>query len=160
MMFSPDLGAASVVMPSLETAARSLKVEVITAPVRDDAEIETAIIAIGREPGGGLVVPGDGFTTLRRATIISAAARNNVPAVYGGTEFARDGGLLSYDTDVVELFRRGASYVDSILRGAKPGDLPVQLPTKFEMVVNLKTAKALGLAVPPSMRLLADEVIE
>ena len=89
-----------------------------------------------------------------------AAARNNVPAVYIASDFARDGGLLSYGPDDVDIFRRAAIYVDRILRGAKPGDLPVQFPTKFEMVVNLKTVKALGLAVPPSILLRADEVIE
>ena len=92
--------------------------------------------------------------------MISAAARNNVPAVYHLSTFARDGGLLSYGFDTVDIFRRAATYVDRILRGEKPGDLPVQLPTKFEMVVNRKTAKALGLAVPPSVLLRADEVIE
>ena len=94
------------------------------------------------------------------AAIISAAARNNVPAVYGQYEHARDGGLLSYGPDSVGAFRRAASYVDRILRGEKPGDLPVQFPTKFEMVVNRKTANALGLAIPPSILLRADEVIE
>ena len=97
---------------------------------------------------------------MHRAPIISAAARNNVPAVYTYSESARDGGLLSYGPDVVDLFRRAASYVDRILRGAKPGDLPLQFPTKFEMAVNLKTAKALGLTVPPSILLRADEQIE
>jgi putative ABC transport system substrate-binding protein len=97
---------------------------------------------------------------VHRASIITAAARNNVPAVYYQSPFARDGGLLSYGPDAVDLFRRAASYVDRILRGEKSGDLPVQLPTKFEMVVNGKTAKALGLAVPPSIMLRADEVIE
>jgi len=95
-----------------------------------------------------------------RASIISAAARNNVPAVYGISYLAREGGLLSYGVDTVDLFRRAATYVDRILRGAKPSDLPVQFPTKFEMVVNLKTAKALGIAVPPSLLARADEVIE
>jgi putative ABC transport system substrate-binding protein len=102
----------------------------------------------------------DGFTGPHRAPIITAATRNNVPAVYAQSFFARDGGLLSYAVDQVDIWRRAASYVDRILRGAKPGDLPVQFPTKFEMVVNLKTAKALGLAVPPSIMLRADEVIE
>jgi len=97
---------------------------------------------------------------VHRAPIISAAARNNVPAVYGLSEVARDGGLLCYGFDQVDNFRRVASYVDRILRGEKPGDLPVQFPTKFEMAVNLKTAKALGLAVPPSILLRATEVIE
>jgi putative ABC transport system substrate-binding protein len=117
-------------------------------PVHGDLEIETAIIALGREPGGGLVVMPDVFTLVHRASIISAAARNNVPAVYDRSYFVRDGGLLSYGTDLVDDLRRAAPYVDRILRGEKPGDLPVQFPTKFEMVVNRKTATALGLAIP------------
>jgi putative ABC transport system substrate-binding protein len=102
----------------------------------------------------------DVFTNAHRAPIISAAARNNVPAVYQISTFARDGGLLSYGADPVDIYRRTAAYVDRILRGEKPGDLPVQFPTKFEMAVNLKTAKALGLTVPQSILLRADEVIE
>ena len=159
-MFNPDTAAVSAFVPSFETAAAALKVVLIIAPVHSDAEIETAIIAVGREPGGGLVQMPDGFMQVHRAPIISAAARSNVPAVYYRSEFARDGGLLSYGPDLVDPFRGAASYVDRILRGAKPADLPVQLPTKFEMVLNLKTAKALGLAVPPSILLRADEVIE
>jgi putative ABC transport system substrate-binding protein len=162
IMFNPDTSPAlAAFMSSLETAARSLKVELITAPVHSDVEIETAIIALGREPGGGLVVMGDIFMNAHRAPVISAAARNKVPAVYPLPDVARNrGGLLSYVPDQVDVFRRAASYVDRILRGAKPGDLPVQFPTKFEMVVNLKTAKALGLTVPQSILLRADEVIE
>jgi len=160
IMFNPDTTALSIHIPSLETAARSLKVVPIIAPVHTDAEIETAIIALAREPGGGLVVMPDVFTFAHRAPIISAVARNNIPAVYYQSFFARDGGLLSYGVDQVDTWRRDASYVDRILRGAKPADLPIQLPTKFEMVVNLKTARALGLAVPPSILLRADEVIE
>jgi putative tryptophan/tyrosine transport system substrate-binding protein len=159
-MFNPDTAPVSSFMPSFETAARSLKVVPITAPVHSDVEIETAIIALGREPGGGLVVMPDVFAIAHRASIISAAARNNVPAVYRFSFFARDGGLLSYGPDTVDIWRRAAIYVDRILRGAKPGDLPVHLPTKFEMVVNLKTAKALGLTVPQSILVRADEVIE
>jgi putative ABC transport system substrate-binding protein len=102
----------------------------------------------------------DAFTTVHREPIILAAAGNNVPTVYALSEFVREGGLLSYGVDVVDNFRRAASYVDRILRGEKPGDLPVQLPTKFERVVNRKTANALGLAIPPSIMLRADEVIE
>jgi putative ABC transport system substrate-binding protein len=160
IMFNPDIANASAYMPSFETAARSLRVVPIMAPVHSDAEIETAIIALGRDPGGGLVVIGDVLTLVHRAPIISAAARNNVPTVYATPDFARDGGLLSYGADPVDLFRRAATYVDRILRGDKPGDLPVQFPTKFEMVVNRKTATALGLAIPPSIMLRADEVIE
>jgi putative ABC transport system substrate-binding protein len=158
-VMNPDT-SASIYIPSFETAARSLKVVPITAAVHSDAEIETVLLALGREPGGGLVVMPDGFTLPHRAPIISAAARNNVPAVYFASTFARDGGLLSYGVDQVDLYRRAATYVDRILRGDKPGDLPVQFPTKFEMVVNLKTAKALGLAVPPVLRAIATEVIE
>ena len=161
IIFNPDFAAtASVYMTLLETAARSLKVALIPAPVHSDVEIETAITALGREPAGGLVVLTDTFMFTHRAPIILAAARNNVPAVYTGSASVRDGGLLSYGVDRVDTHRRAATYVDRILRGEKPGDLPVQFPTKFEMAVNLKTAKALGLAVPPSIRLRADEVIE
>jgi putative ABC transport system substrate-binding protein len=159
-MFNPDMSTASTFMPSLETAARSLKVALITAPVHSDVEIETAMIALGRELGGGLVVMPDPFMSAHRAPIILADSRNNVPAVYGRSDFARDGGLLSYGIDQADIWHRAAAYVDRILRGAKPAELPVQFPTKFEMVVNLKTAKALGLAVPPSIMLRATEVIE
>jgi putative ABC transport system substrate-binding protein len=159
-MFNPDTITASAYMPSLATAARSLKVEPIIAHIHSDADIETAIIALGRERGGGLVVVPDGFISLHRAAIISAAARNNVPAVFWQSDFAREGGLLSYGPDPAAMFRGAATYVDRILRGEKAGDLPVQFPTKFEMLVNLKTAKALGLAIPPSILLRVDEVIE
>jgi putative tryptophan/tyrosine transport system substrate-binding protein len=160
LMFNPDTSSISTFMPSFQTAARSLKVEPIAAPVHTDAEIETTIAALGRDPGVGLVVLPDTLTIYHRAPILSAAARNNIPAVYTLPEFAKDGGLLSYGVDTVDSYRSAATYVDRILRGAKPGDLPVQLPTKFEMVVNLKTANALGLTVPQSILLRADEVIE
>jgi putative ABC transport system substrate-binding protein len=160
IMFNPDTSPVSAFMPSLETAARSLKVVPIIASVHSDVEIETAITALGREPGGGLVIMPDTFMSAHRAPIILATARNNIPAVYPGSPTVRDGGLLSYGPDEVDLYRRAATYVDRILRGAKPGDLPVQLPTKYEMLVNLKTAKALGLTVPQSILLRADEVIE
>jgi putative ABC transport system substrate-binding protein len=160
IMINPDSTPVSTFMPSLETAARSLKIEPITTHVHSDVEIETAIIALGREPGGGLVVMPDIFMLVHRATIILATARNNVPAVYWQSAFARDGGLLSYAPNQVDPFRRAAIYVDRILRGEKPADLPVQFPTKFEMVVNLKAAKALSLTVPQSILLRADEVIE
>jgi putative ABC transport system substrate-binding protein len=160
IMFNPDAVSASIYMPSFETAARSLKVEQIIAPVHSDGEIETAIIALGREPGGGLVVLPNVLAPPHRELIISAAARNNVPAVYAASFAVREGGLLSYGPDQVDTWRQAATYVDRILRGEKPGDLPVQFPTKFEMIVNLKTAKALGLAVPPSILLRATEVVE
>jgi putative ABC transport system substrate-binding protein len=159
-MFNPDTALFLLFMPSFEMAARSLKIVPIITHIHSDVEIEVAITALGREPGGGLVVMSDAFMDAHRAQIISAAARNNVPAVYSLSDFARDGGLLSYGADRVDNYRRAATYVDRILRGAKPGDLPVQFPTKFEMAVNLKTAKALGLTVPQSILLRADEVIE
>jgi putative ABC transport system substrate-binding protein len=160
IMFNPETAPVSTFMPSFETAARSLNVVLITAPVHSDVEIETAIVALGREPGGGLFVMGDVFTFEHRASIILAAARNTVPAVYPQPEYVRDGGLFSYGLNLIDSSRQAATYVDRILRGEKPGDLPVQFPTKFEMAVNLKTAKALGLTVPQSILLRADEVIE
>jgi putative tryptophan/tyrosine transport system substrate-binding protein len=160
IMFNPDAALVSAYMPSFEAAARSLKVMPIFAPVHSDIEIEMAIIDLGREPGGGLVVMTDIFMTVHRAPTILAAGRNNVPAVYGLSQSVRDGGLLAYGIDRVDLYRRAATYVDRVLRGAKPGDLPVQFPVKYEMVINLKTAKALGLTVPQSILLRADEVIE
>jgi putative tryptophan/tyrosine transport system substrate-binding protein len=159
-MFNPDTAPVSVYMPSLEAAARSLDVVPTIAPVQSDVEIETAINALGHGPRGGLVVMPGRITWAHRTAIISAAARNNVPAVYYASGHARDGGLLSYGADEVDLWRRAASYVDRILRGAKPSELPVQFSTKFELVINLKTAKALGLTIPPNLLALADEVIE
>jgi putative tryptophan/tyrosine transport system substrate-binding protein len=160
IMSNPDTINASLYLPSLEAAARSFKVMPITAPVHSDVEIETAINALGREPGAGLVVIPDVFTLAHRATIISAATRNNVSAVYWESDFVRDGGLLSYGADFPDLDRRAATYVDRILRGAKPAELPVQLPIKFELVINLKTAKTLGLTIPPNLLAVANEVIE
>jgi putative ABC transport system substrate-binding protein len=162
IMFNPDTapGGGNYFLSSLETAARSLKTELIATPIHGDAEIELVMNSLGREPRGGLVVVADNFTLVHRTRIIVLAARNNVPAVYWSSAFARDGGLLSYGPDYVDLWRRTASYVDRILRGAKPSDLPVQLPVKFEMALNAKTAKALGLTVPQSILLRADEVIE
>jgi putative ABC transport system substrate-binding protein len=162
-MFNPDTapGGGSYYLPTFEAAARSLKVEPITAPVRSDAEIETAMTSLGREPGGGLVVMPDGaFNFVHRAQIIMSAARNNVPTVYWDSVFARDGGLLSYGIDRVDIFRRSASYVDRILKGDKPADLPVQAPIKFVMSLNAKTAKTLGLTIPETLLNTADEVIQ
>jgi putative ABC transport system substrate-binding protein len=160
IMFNPDTAPVSVYMPSFETAARSLKLVPIAAPVYDDLEIETAIVGLLREPLGGLVVMPDTFMVVHRVPIILAAARNNVPAVYPRSDYARDGGLLSYGVDQVDPWRRAATYVDRVLRGAKPSELPVQFSTKFELVINLKTAKALGLTIPPNLLAIADEVIE
>jgi putative tryptophan/tyrosine transport system substrate-binding protein len=160
IMFNPDTAPVSSFVPSFEMAARSLKVVPTIAPVRSDGEIETAINDLGRESGGGLVVLPELFTNVHRAPIILAAARNNVPAAYGISDSVKDGGLLYYGVDQVDTRRRAATYVDRILRGAKPGDLPVQFPTKFEMAVNLKTAKALSLTIPLTLLARADEVIE
>jgi putative tryptophan/tyrosine transport system substrate-binding protein len=162
MMFNPDMSpyVRSYYLPFFEAGARSLKVEPILAPVRSDAEIETAIASLGREPGGSVVVMPDAFVYFHRTPIISLAIQNNVPSVSNISSYVRDGGLLSYGPDNADVFHRAASYVDRILRGAKAAELPVQLPVKFEMAVNLKTAKTLGLEVPPSILLSADEVIE
>jgi putative ABC transport system substrate-binding protein len=162
IMFNPDTApnGGAYYMSSFEAAARFLNMESVVAPVHNDAEIEAAITSLGHEPRGGLVVPPDGFMVVHRAPIVLLTARHNVPAVYQTSVFARDGGLLSYGPDIEDIFRRSATYVDRILRGAKPEDLPVQIPVKFEMVINTKTAKALGLTVPQAILLQASEVIE
>jgi putative ABC transport system substrate-binding protein len=144
---------------SFEAAAPSLGVEPMQAPVHSDAEIETAIAALGREQAG-LVVMDDSFMSTHRGTVISQAARNIVPTIFSTVFVPKEGGLISYGTSSLDLFRRAATYVDRILHGAKPADLPVQLPTKFDLAINLKTAKALGLDVPLSLQQRADEVIE
>jgi putative tryptophan/tyrosine transport system substrate-binding protein len=161
-LFNPETapGGGSYHLPSFEAAARSLKVEPIAAPVRTDAEIEAAINSLGHGPRGGFIVDTDAFMIVHRTPIVMFAARNNVPAVYPLLAFARDGGLLSYGTDLADIYRRAASYVDRVLRGTKLADLPVQLPIKFLMALNVKTAKSLGLTVPQSILLRADEVIE
>jgi putative ABC transport system substrate-binding protein len=138
IMFNPDTaaGGGSTRLPSFEAAARSLKVEPIAAPVRSDAEIETIMTSLGREPGSGLVVETDGFVFVHHAPIILLAARNKVPTVGSIPSFARNGGLLSYGPDPADIFRRSAAYVNRILRGAKPSELPVQLPIKFVMALT------------------------
>jgi putative ABC transport system substrate-binding protein len=162
IMFNPDTApfVNSMVMPVFETAAKSFNIAPIAAPVHSDAEIETVITSLSREPGGALFGGPDTFITNHRATIISLAARNRLPAVYGPTVFARDGGFVSYGADFQDNFRRSALYVDKILRGAKPSELPVQMPVKYLLIINLKTAHALGLTVPQTLLALADEVIE
>jgi putative ABC transport system substrate-binding protein len=162
MMFNPDTAPSggSYFLPPFETGARSLNLEPIPARVRSGAEIEMFLTSFGREPSGGLIIMPDLFMQVHRALIISLAAQNNIPAVYQLSLFAREGGLLSYGPDGADLFRRAAPYVDRILRGARPADLPVQLPIKFELVINLKAANALGLVAPQSILLRADEVIE
>jgi putative tryptophan/tyrosine transport system substrate-binding protein len=161
-MVNPETspGGGSYFVAEFEAAARSLKVAPVIAVVHSDVDIEAVIAGLGREPGGGLVVTPSVFAINHRASIISLALRHNVPAVYRDVVDVKDGGLLSYGPDVGDIVRRAAPYVDRILRGAKPADLSVQLPIKFQMAINLKTAKALGLAIPESFLLRADEVIE
>jgi putative ABC transport system substrate-binding protein len=161
IMFNPDTapGGGSYFLGSFEAAARSLAVETVTARVRSDADIETAIGSLGRDRAG-LVLMTDSFIGIRQPAIISIAARNNVPAIFEVAGFARSGGLMSYGPNLADIFRRAAGHVDRILRGAKPADLPAEVPTKFDLVINLKTAKALGLSVPLTLLATADEVIE
>jgi putative tryptophan/tyrosine transport system substrate-binding protein len=162
IMFNPDTApyARSYYLPSFEAASRLFKVVPFVAPVHSEAEIETVITSLGREPGGVLVVLPDTFSQVHRAAIILLAARNNVPTAYYDNSFAKDGGLFSYGPDQVDIFRRAAPYVDRILKGEKPADLPVQAPTKYVLALNLKTAKALGLDVPATLVGRADEVVE
>jgi putative tryptophan/tyrosine transport system substrate-binding protein len=138
----------------------SLGVDLAPATIETLAEIETSIAALAREPGGGLISGADAFTVANRGLIIGLAKRYRLPAIYQFRQFAVDGGLMSYGPDTADIFRRSAAYVDRILKGEKPGDLPVQQPTKFDFVINLKTAKALGLNPPPLLLARADEVIE
>jgi putative ABC transport system substrate-binding protein len=161
LLFNPETAPFNAsILRSLEVAAPSFAVQVSAATVHDPAELEGAIAVIAREPGGGLIVGPDNFTSQHRERITALAARHRLPAVYPLRVFARSGGLLVYGVDLVEQARQAAAYVDRILKGAKPSDLPVQAPTKFELIVNLKTAKALGLAIPQSILARADEVIE
>jgi len=145
---------------SIEPAAQAVALEAFARPVHDVAELERVVAVLAREPGGGLVVMPDSFTAAHRNEIISLAIQHRVPAIYPFRFFATNGGLLSYGISLVDLFQRSASYVDRVLNGTKAGDLPVQQPTKFELVINLKTAKTLGLEVPPTLLARADEVIE
>ena len=162
LMYNPETapGAGMYFRPAFEAAAQSLSVKPISAPVHNDTEIEELISSLGQEPGGGLVVMTDGFTLVHRAIAISLTSRFKVPAIYPYAFAVKEGGLLSYAQDNLDIFRRSAPYVDRILRGEKPRVLPVQVPTKYKMGVNLKTAKALGLTVPPTLLATADEVIE
>jgi putative ABC transport system substrate-binding protein len=151
---------AEYYLTPFKAAAASFAVEAIAAPVHSTSEFGPVIAAQARAPNGGLVVMTDSFMTAHRAEITSLAARHRLPAVYPFRSFTEDGGLLSYGNDLVDSFRRAATYVDRILKGAKPSELPVQAPVKFEMVINLKTAKALGLNVPSHLQQRANEVIE
>ena len=161
VMFNPQTTTArgTLFLAVVETAARSISFEVMD--VRDADEIEQKVATFARDhPAEGLIVGPDPFTTTHRTKIVALAARYKLPAVYPYRWFATAGGLISYGTEALDQFRRAGGYVDRILRGEKPADLPVQAPTKFELVINLKTAKALGLDIPPTLIALADEVIE
>jgi len=161
LMFNPDTSPYYYLyLRSFEAESRSIAVEVTAAPVRDTAEVEEAIVKLGREPGAGLIVPPDAFTIVHRRLFIRLAQQHRLPAVYAYRAYVAQGALMSYGPEPYDLFRRSASYVDRILKGAKPADLPIQQPTKFELAINLKTAKALGLQVPDRLLALADEVIE
>jgi putative tryptophan/tyrosine transport system substrate-binding protein len=158
-IFNPDTTPYAFFNRGIERATTSLGVTVTPAPVHDDAEIEQAIAAQAREPGGGLMCLPDSFNEAHRDVIIAAATRHRLPMI-GTSTFPRSGGLMSYWLDPVDLYAQAASYIDRILRGASPADLPVQQPTKYSLVINLKTAQALGLTIPERMLELADEVIE
>lgn len=162
VIFNPQTapGGGAFFLAPFAPIARSFAVEPITAPVTDAAQIETALAPIWQQPGGGLIVMPDAFTTVRRKAIIELAAQHRFPAIYPYRYEVADGGLMSYGVDTVDLLRRAASYVDRILRGEKAGDLAVQAPVKFDLVLNLKTARALSLNVPAKLLALADAVIE
>jgi putative ABC transport system substrate-binding protein len=146
--------------PSVELAAATLSMQTFIASVHEAADIEAVVTRLAREPGGGLIIPPDTFLAFHLKLVVELAARYRLPAIYPFRYFAAAGGLVSYGPDLVDQFRRAAAYVDRILRGEKPAELPVQQPTKFEFVLNIKTAKALGLTVPDKLLALADEVIE
>jgi putative ABC transport system substrate-binding protein len=161
VIFNPETSTGGTsYLHSVETAAPLFSVEATGAPVHHAGDIELAISSLVREPGGGLIVLPDAFTASHLKQIIELAARYKLPAIYAVRDYADEGGLMTYGTDAFELYRRAASYVDQILKGANPANLPVQAQTKFGLVINLKTAKALGLTVPPSLLDRADEVIE
>jgi len=161
IMFNPEVTPTAVAFAHVAAmAARNLAIEPVVAPVHETAGIETSIVSIGREEGGALILAPDAFMFGHRRLIIGLAEQYRLPTIYQFRAFAADGGLLSYGVDPIHQFRQAAGYVDRILHGAKPADLPVQQPTKFELVINLKTAKTLGLTVPPALLTRADEVIE
>ncbi len=160
LMFNPQTAPYYPVFLREFGGAASLAVELSETPVRDGADIEAAATALAREPGGGLIVAPDPFVNTHRGLIMALAERHRLPAIYGFRQYVTEGALMSYGPDTADIVRRSASYVDRILKGEKPADLPVQAPTKFALVINLKTAKALGLSVPMTLQARADEVIE
>ena len=160
LVFSPDSAPyATQYMRAGETVAASFGVKLMSMPVHNLAELDRNMAAFAAEPDGGLIVLPDAFTANQRTSVVDLAARHRLPAMYPFRYFSALGGLVSYGFDPAEVFRRGAAYVDRVLKGAKPGDLPVQLPFKFELVINLKTAMTLGLDVPPALLTRADEVM-
>ena len=161
LMFNPDTTPFyPAFLHELEAANKSLAVELSASPVHDEAEVEAAITALAREPGGGLIAAPDAFINNHRRAIMTLTERHRLPAIYGFRQFAREGALISYGPDSGDIVRRSAGYVDRILKGERPADLPVQAPTKYELVINFKTAKALGIDVPLHLQQIADEVIE
>jgi putative ABC transport system substrate-binding protein len=161
LMFNPDTSPHYYVyLRSFEAVPRSIAVEVAATPVRDTTEVEEAFAKLGRDPGAGLIVPPDAFTLVHHQLFIRLAQQYRVPVVYSFRTYVAEGALMSYGPDGYDNFRRSASCVDRILKGAKPADLPVQQPTKFELAINLKTAKALSLQIPDRLLAIADEVIE
>jgi putative ABC transport system substrate-binding protein len=161
VLFNPATASPlQLYMPSIQAAASSHAIQASAAPLHVSDEIEGVIAAQASNPGGSLIVMPDAFNIANRDLIIALAARYGVPAIYNGTLYAESGGLITYGVDFTESFRQAAGYIDRILKGTKPGELPIQQPTKFELVINLKTAKALGLDVPLNLQQLADEVIE
>jgi putative ABC transport system substrate-binding protein len=160
VLLNPDNRTNTRILGLLEADAPHYNVKVASGPARGVVEIETAMAEWAKEPGYGVIVPSDPVTNSRRKLIIELAARYRLPAVYSLRSAVADGGLMSYGVDIVELFRKSAIYADRILRGERPAELPVQLPTKFEMVINMKTARTLGFDVPASLQATADEVIE
>jgi putative ABC transport system substrate-binding protein len=161
VIFNPETSTGGTsYLHAVETAAPLFSVAATGAPVHHAGDIELAISSLVREPGGGLIVLPDAFTASHLKQIIELAARYRLPAIYAGRDYANEGGLMTYGTDTIDLYRRAASYVDQILRGANPANLPVQAQTKFGLVINLTTANALGLTVPPSLLDRADDVIE
>ncbi|HYJ44418.1 MAG TPA: ABC transporter substrate-binding protein [Xanthobacteraceae bacterium] len=153
-------GSGASVFAAIQAVAPSLRVEVTPVNMRDAGEIESAVAAFARAPNGGLILTAAAAATFHRALIVTLAARHKLPTVYFERSFVAAGGLVSYGTDYIDQYRKAAGYVDRILKGEKPADLPVQTPTKYELIINPKTAKALGLDMPPSVLARADEVIE
>jgi putative ABC transport system substrate-binding protein len=161
VMFNPETSTiGGQIFRSAKPAAQRFAVELVEAQVRQPSDIETTIGALAREQRGGLIVAPDSFTQYHRKLVLDLAVRHDLPAIYPYRYYADEGGLMSYGVDTHDQYRQAAGYIDRILRGEKPADLPVLQPTKFELVINLKTAKALGLTVSRDMQLIADEVIE